>query len=109
MTRHFKHGLAAGILTRLGLGHRLDHKPHALSGGQRQRIAIARALVNRPRLILADEPTAALDKASGHEVINLLKEIAQRRGSTILLVTHDSRILDMADRIVNMIDGRIVS
>jgi putative ABC transport system ATP-binding protein len=100
--------MAATILTRLGLGQRLDHKPHALSGGQRQRVAIARALVNRPRLILADEPTAALDKASGHEVINLLKEMAQRGGSTILLVTHDNRVLDKADRIINMIDGRIV-
>ncbi len=100
---------AEAILTRLGLGHRLSHKPQALSGGQRQRVAIARALANRPRLILADEPTAALDKSSGHEVIELLKELAQREKSTILLVTHDSRILDVADRIIHMIDGRIVS
>ena len=100
--------LAAEILSRLGLGHRLDYKPEALSGGQRQRVAIARALVNHPKLILADEPTAALDTATGHEVITLLKEMALRESSTILLVTHDSRILDMADRIVQMIDGRIV-
>jgi putative ABC transport system ATP-binding protein len=100
---------AVDILNKLGLGQRLYHKPHALSGGQRQRVAVGRALVNRPRLILADEPTAALDKQSGRDVINLLKELTQTNGSTVLLVTHDSRILDVADRIVNMVDGRIVS
>jgi putative ABC transport system ATP-binding protein len=101
--------LADEMLTRLGLGHRLEYKPAQMSGGQKQRVAIARALVNRPALILADEPTAALDKEFGHTVVELLKEMAQKEGSTILLVTHDSRILDVADRIVNMIDGRIVS
>jgi putative ABC transport system ATP-binding protein len=97
------------ILTRLGLGQRIHYKPQSLSGGQRQRVAIARALVNRPKLILADEPTAALDKASGREVVEMLKELAATEGSTVLLVTHDSRILDVADRIVNMIDGHIAS
>jgi putative ABC transport system ATP-binding protein len=101
--------LAIDILTRLGLGHRIYYKPAQLSGGQRQRVAIARALVNRPKIILADEPTAALDKASGREVVNALKELCQQDGSTVLLVTHDSRILDIADRIVNMVDGRIAS
>jgi putative ABC transport system ATP-binding protein len=101
--------MAAEMLKRLGLGNRLHYKPGALSGGQRQRVAIARALVNRPRLVLADEPTAALDKVSGREVVDLLKELAQNEGCTILLVTHDSRILDVADRIVNMTDGRIAS
>jgi putative ABC transport system ATP-binding protein len=100
---------ATAILTRLGLGHRVHYKPASLSGGQRQRVAIARALVNKPRLVLADEPTAALDKASGHEVVELFKELAQTVGSTILLVTHDSRILDVADRIVHMVDGAISS
>ena len=100
---------AAEMLTKLGLGHRLQNKPQALSGGQRQRVAIARALVNHPRLILADEPTAALDKESGRDVVNLLKSLAEQRGSTILIVTHDNRILDAADRLVNMVDGRIVS
>lgn len=100
---------ATEILTRLGLGHRIFYKPAQLSGGQRQRVAIARALVNRPKIILADEPTAALDKASGREVVTALKELCQQDGSTVLLVTHDSRILDIADRIVNMIDGRIAS
>jgi len=97
------------ILSQLGLAHRLSHKPHALSGGQKQRVAVARALVNRPKLILADEPTAALDKEAGRDVVNLLKSVAQENQSTILIVTHDNRILDVADRIVNMIDGRIVS
>jgi putative ABC transport system ATP-binding protein len=100
---------AIAALTRLGLGERIHYKPQQLSGGQRQRVAIARALVNRPKLVLADEPTAALDKASGREVVSILKELARDDGSTILLVTHDSRIIDVADRIVNMVDGRIVS
>lgn len=97
------------ILERLGLGERLDHKPQALSGGQRQRVAIARALVREPPLILADEPTAALDKDTGRDVVDSLKELAQRKGATVLIVTHDSRVLRSADRIVNMIDGAIVS
>jgi putative ABC transport system ATP-binding protein len=97
------------ILTRLGLGQRVHYKPAQLSGGQRQRVAIARALVNRPKVVLADEPTAALDKVSGREVVEMLKELCQQEGCTVLLVTHDSRILDVADRIVNMIDGRIAS
>lgn len=96
------------ILERLGLGQRMDYKPKALSGGQRQRVAVARALVNRPKLILADEPTAALDKDSSHVVMALLRELADE-GSTILMVTHDNRILDAADRIVSMVDGRISS
>lgn len=99
----------SAILERLGLGHRIDYKPGALSGGQRQRVAISRALINRPRIVLADEPTAALDKDSSAEVIRLLKELAAEEGSAIVMVTHDSRILESADRIVNMVDGRIAS
>lgn len=97
------------LLKRLGLGHRIDFKPGALSGGQRQRVAVARALVNKPRLILADEPTAALDKASGQEVVALLKELTEHEGGAVMMVTHDHRILDSADRVINMIDGRIAS
>ncbi len=97
------------ILERLGLGHRIDHKPRALSGGQRQRVAVARALVNRPKLILADEPTAALDKESSRIVVNLLKELTTQEGCTVVMVTHDNRILEFADRIVNMVDGSIKS
>jgi len=101
--------LAAEMLREVGLGHRIDYRPDALSGGQRQRVAIARALVNRPRLILADEPTAALDRESGRLVVSLLQNLSKEQGSAILIVTHDNRILDAADRIVNMVDGQIAS
>lgn len=100
---------AAEILTKLGLCERMTHKPQALSGGQKQRVAVARALVNRPKLILADEPTAALDKDSGRDVVNVLKTLAAEEQATILIVTHDTRILDVADRIINLVDGRIIS
>jgi putative ABC transport system ATP-binding protein len=103
------HERAVEVLTALGLERRIHYKPQALSGGQRQRVAIARALANRPRLILADEPTAALDEKSGRDVVNLLQALARNQGSTSLIVTHDNRILDVADRIVNMVDGRIKS
>jgi putative ABC transport system ATP-binding protein len=100
----------ASILDELGLGARLDYVPARLSGGQRQRVAIARALVNQPGLVLADEPTAALDAASGETVMRLLGEMANRPPhTTVLIVTHDQRLLDRADRIVNMVGGRIVS
>jgi putative ABC transport system ATP-binding protein len=98
-----------GMLERLGLGHRIDHKPRFLSGGERQRVAIGRALVNQPRLILADEPTAALDKASTMNVIGLLKQTTIDYGAAVMMVTHDHRIIDSADRLVHMVDGRIMS
>jgi putative ABC transport system ATP-binding protein len=97
------------ILTAVGLGGKLDHLPVELSGGQRQRVAVARALVGEPDLVLADEPTAALDKASGRDVVDLMKKLAVERGTTVFLVTHDNRILDIADRLIRMEDGRIVS
>ena len=100
---------AMSLLTRLGLGERLDYKPGRLSGGQKQRVAIARGLVHGPKIVLADEPTAALDEHSGREVVTLLRELATQKGMTIILVTHDNRILDVADRIVSMVDGRIKS
>jgi putative ABC transport system ATP-binding protein len=100
---------ATEILDRLGMGHRLHYKPEALSGGQRQRVAIARALVARPKLILADEPTAALDKERSRDVVDLLQELASKHRCSILLVTHDNRILDVASRIVNMVDGRVAT
>lgn len=99
--------LTAELLTSVGLGHRLDYYPARLSGGQKQRVAIARALAANPKLILADEPTAALDSHSGRDVVNLLQELARGRGCPILMVTHDPRILDVADRIINMEDGRV--
>lgn len=100
---------AGEMLERLGLGNRLTYKPHSLSGGQKQRVAIARGLVHRPSLVLADEPSAALDEESGREVITLIQELAREQGVSVLIVTHDNRILDAADRIVNMVDGRIKS
>ncbi|MDX2213036.1 MAG: ATP-binding cassette domain-containing protein [Oculatellaceae cyanobacterium bins.114] len=100
---------AIAILDQLGLGHRVDYKPNSLSGGQKQRVAIARALVNQPKLVLADEPTAALDKQSGRDVVTLMQTLAKEQGCTILMVTHDNRILDVADRILNLVDGSIES
>jgi putative ABC transport system ATP-binding protein len=100
---------AKEYLERLGLGSRLDYKPERLSGGQKQRVAIARGLAHGPKIVLADEPTAALDEHSGREVVSLLRELATQKCMTIVLVTHDNRILDVADRIVNMVDGRIKS
>ncbi|XPM52377.1 MAG: DevA family ABC transporter ATP-binding protein (plasmid) [Leptolyngbya sp. IPPAS B-1204] len=93
------------ILTAVGLVERLHYYPEALSGGQKQRVAIARALVSQPQIILADEPTAALDKKSGRDVVEILEKLAKEQGCTILLVTHDNRILDLADRIITMEDG----
>jgi putative ABC transport system ATP-binding protein len=100
---------ADSMLTKVGLAHRLDYYPAALSGGQRQRVSIARALAGEPRLILADEPTAALDSLSGRQAVELLQQMAREQGSSVLMVTHDSRILDIADRVVRMEDGRMLS
>ena len=99
---------AGEMLAAVGLAEHADRLPAKLSGGQRQRVAIARALVGGPGLVLADEPTAALDKVTGAEVARLLRDLAKSRGVPILMVTHDPRILDIADRVVSMEDGRIV-
>jgi putative ABC transport system ATP-binding protein len=99
----------ARMLEELGLGTHFDYKPEHMSVGQCQRVAIGRALINHPKLILADEPTAALDKDTGRLVVNLLRQRAKSEGATILIVTHDPRIHDVADRIVRMVDGRIES
>ncbi len=99
---------AGAMLEAVGLAGHAEKRPAQLSGGQRQRVAIARALAGAPGLILADEPTAALDKQTGQEVVRLLRDLAKGNGVPILLVTHDPRILDLADRIVAMEDGRIV-
>ena len=96
-------------LRAVGLGDQLDKLPHGLSGGQKQRVAIARALAAHPRLLLADEPTAALDKQSGREVVDLLKRLAREQHCAVLMVTHDPRILDVADRLVQMEDGRLIA
>ena len=95
------------ILEAVGLGDRINFYPDSLSGGQQQRVAIARALVSQPQLVLADEPTAALDSKSGRNVVEIMQQLAKEQGCTILLVTHDNRILDIADRIIHMEDGRL--
>lgn len=98
---------ALDMLSRVGLAQHAHKYPHQLSGGQRQRVAIARALVRNPKLIMADEPTAALDSHSGREVVSLLQKLAREQGCAIMMVTHDNRILDIADRIVSLEDGHI--
>lgn len=101
--------LAAGHLLRLlGLEGREDYLPAKLSGGQKQRVAVARALVSNPEIVFADEPTAALDKVSGMRVVQLLRDLGRERGTTTVMVTHDPRILELADRIVHLQDGTLV-
>jgi len=98
---------AATLLEAVGLGDKIDAYPENLSGGQKQRVAIARALVSHPQLILADEPTSSLDSHSGREVVEIMQRLAKEDGCTVLLVTHDNRILDIADRILHMEDGQL--
>lgn len=98
---------AVEILEQVGLGERMHYYISKLSGGQRQRVAVARALVCNPEIVLADEPTAALDGASGREVVNLLQSLAREHRRPILMVTHDARVVDIADRIITMQDGRL--
>lgn len=98
---------AAEMLKAVGLEDHIDKIPDKLSGGQKQRVAIARALAANPKLVLADEPTAALDSKSGRNVVDILQRLAREQGCSILLVTHDNRILDIADRIVSMEDGKL--
>jgi putative ABC transport system ATP-binding protein len=100
---------ALAALDAVGLADRADNLPGQLSGGQRQRVAIARALVGEPDLVLADEPTAALDKATGREVVDLLCRLARERGATVAMVTHDPRILDVAQRVLHLEDGKLSS
>jgi putative ABC transport system ATP-binding protein len=100
---------ADAMLEAVGLGEHTHKRAEELSGGQRQRVAIARALVGEPAMVLADEPTASLDKASGREVVDRMQALARGRGTTILLVTHDNRILDVADRILHLEDGRLTT
>ncbi len=98
---------AAAILSMVGLGHRLKHKPRELSGGEMQRTAIARALVSQPKVLLADEPTGNLDKATGEEILALLSRLNREQNLTIVMVTHDREIAAAADRTVTLVDGRV--
>lgn len=100
---------AQEALTKVGLGDRTEDRPSQLSGGQQQRVAIARAIVHSPRLIVCDEPTSALDHKTGQHVVELLREIATGEGRALIIVTHDSRIFQYADRIARMDDGRVES
>ena len=101
--------LATAMLEKVGLGDRVDYMPANLSGGQRQRVAIARALVGQPKILLGDEPTAALDKESGRTVVELMQQLAREQQTTIIMVTHDNKILDVADRIIIVDDGALAS
>ncbi|WP_414576438.1 DevA family ABC transporter ATP-binding protein [Anabaena sp. CCY 9402-a] len=96
------------MLNAVKLGNKVDYYPSDLSGGQKQRVAIARALVSHPKLVLADEPTAALDSKTGRDVVTLMQKLAYEQNCSILMVTHDNRILDIADRIIHMEDGRLM-
>lgn len=100
---------SAYLLELLGLGARIEYIPAELSGGQKQRVAIARALVSNPEIVFADEPTAALDKESSIQVVNLLKRLGKERGTTTVMVTHDNRILEVADRIIVLVDGKLTN
>ncbi|WP_318565585.1 ABC transporter ATP-binding protein [Peribacillus simplex] len=95
------------LLSHLGLGHRADYLPEALSGGERQRVAIARSLMNDPEIILADEPTASLDSKRGRDVVEMLAHEVKSRNKAAIMVTHDERMLDLCDRVVNITDGKV--
>jgi len=107
LPRHERHKRAAEALAAVGLGDRMDHKPNEMSGGQRQRVAVARALVNNPSILLADEPTGNLDSKTGDEIMELFDTLS-KKGNTIILVTHEEYIANRAWRIVKLRDGKIV-
>ena len=100
---------ASGLLEELGLAGHLDKRPDQLSGGQRQRVAVARALANDPRVVLADEPTGSLDSKSSEQVFAILRDLVRKRGKTVIAVTHDMDIAAQADRRIHLVDGKVVS
>jgi len=100
---------AKRLLETVGLGDRLNHKPSQLSGGEQQRVAIARALANDPKIILGDEPTGNLDTKTGQKILNLLKELNQKEGYTLVVVTHDPRVAEYSDKIINLLDGEVLN
>jgi putative ABC transport system ATP-binding protein len=101
-------GQFAEVLKLLGISHRLAHKPRALSGGEQQRVAIARAIVNHPAILMADEPTGNLDSKNSEAVLGVLRDLNERLGQTILMITHDAHVASYAHRVVHMLDGQIV-
>lgn len=98
---------ASELLERVGLGERLHHRPDQLSGGQKQRVAVARALINEPRILLADEPTGNLDRDTGRDVLELFTELKVEEDVAVIAVTHDDQLRQYADRVVNLVDGRL--
>jgi putative ABC transport system ATP-binding protein len=109
MTNEERRGRATELLTQMELGHRLEHLPSALSGGEKQRVAIARSLVNKPKIIFADEPTGNLDSATGDAIMDILNRLHTKEGVAILMVTHEAELAKTADRLVRMHDGEIAS
>lgn len=107
MSRRKRNQRAALLLERLGLGKRLSHRPAELSAGEKQRVAMARALMNDPPLLLADEPTANLDSVSGRQILQLFREIASEEGRGVLVVTHDARLIERGGRMLHLVDGRL--
>ena len=99
---------AKAALEAVGLGNRINHRPHELSGGQKQRVAIARAMVTEPKILLADEPTGALDTETGKQVMEMFQKINTERGTTIIIVTHDPRIGESTKRCIRILDGQLV-
>jgi putative ABC transport system ATP-binding protein len=108
-TTRNRHGRSRKLLEMVGLGHRLGHRPNQLSGGERQRVAIARSLVNKPSLLLADEPTGNLDSAAQSKILELFAELQRQTKVTLIVVTHDPLVADSAKRVVRVSDGRVVS
>lgn len=108
LKRQERKRLTTAALTKVGLGDRMQHKPNELSGGQQQRVAVARALVNKPPVLLADEPTGNLDSKSGEEIMQMIQEL-HTSGNTVIVITHDNRIAELAQRVIRLQDGKIIS